>query len=314
MEKRYINKKDLAIIKELDLLSYFKNYEPEELIRYSRNEYGTRTYSSLRMSNGLWTSWANSIGGRSALDFFIKVKHWDFLEAAHYLKDLIDSKTPVRIEQPKRLEHQLKLPRRNDNNDAVINYLIKKRCIDKEIVQYCIDNQLLYEDGNDHSAVFIGYDNNHLAKYACKRGTNSDLKKDVFGSNKSYNFSIKNERSTTLHVFEAAIDLLSFMTIQKLKKKNYLAENYLSIGGATLIGKSIKDSQIPVALENFLENNKIETIILHLDNDRAGKETSVKIQYHLEYSYHIIDDSPTKYKDINEQLQKMTIRKYSLNR
>ncbi len=81
-----ISKQDLAMVKELDLFTYFKNYEPQELIRYSRNEYGTKTYSSLRMSNGLWTSWANSIGGRSALDFFIKIKQWDFWKQHTFLK------------------------------------------------------------------------------------------------------------------------------------------------------------------------------------------------------------------------------------
>ena len=37
-----ISKQDLAMVKELDLFTYFKNYEPQELIRYSRNEYGQR--------------------------------------------------------------------------------------------------------------------------------------------------------------------------------------------------------------------------------------------------------------------------------
>ena len=97
------------------------------------------------MSNGFWTSWANSIGGRSALDFFIKIKQWDFLEAASYLKNLMENKTPIKVEQQKRVKHQLKLPRRNDNDDIVINYLVKERCIDKEIVNYCIENYLLYE-------------------------------------------------------------------------------------------------------------------------------------------------------------------------
>ena len=145
MARKGISKKDLARIKELDLLSYFQNYEPDELLRYSRNEYVTKTYSSLRMSNGFWTSWANSIGGRSALDFFIKIKQWDFLEAASYLKNLMENKTPIKVEQQKRVKHQLKLPRRNDNDDIVINYLVKERCIDKEIVNYCIENYLLYE-------------------------------------------------------------------------------------------------------------------------------------------------------------------------
>ncbi|WP_195295857.1 DUF3991 domain-containing protein, partial [Faecalitalea cylindroides] len=206
MARKGISKQDLAKVKELDLLSYFLNYEPDELIRYSRNEYGTKTYSSLRMSNGLWTSWANSIGGRSALDFFIKIKNWDFLEAAYHIKDLIENKTPVKVEQPKRVKHQLRLPRRNDNENTVIDYLVNKRCIDKEIINYCIENHLLYEDKNDHSVIFIGYDSHRLARYSSKRATDSDLKQDIYGSDKAYSFSIPNPNSNKLHVFESAID------------------------------------------------------------------------------------------------------------
>ncbi len=54
MAKRFISKKDLARIKELDLLTYLKNYEPQELVKKSRNDYVTRTHGSLHISNGLW--------------------------------------------------------------------------------------------------------------------------------------------------------------------------------------------------------------------------------------------------------------------
>ena len=89
MPKRYISKKDLAKVKELDLLTYFKNYAPEELVRKGRNDYVTRTHSSLHMSNCLWCWWAQSIGGRSALNYFIDVEGMEFLDAALYLRDLI---------------------------------------------------------------------------------------------------------------------------------------------------------------------------------------------------------------------------------
>ncbi|MCB6435844.1 DUF3991 domain-containing protein [Thomasclavelia ramosa] len=310
MARKEISKKDLARIKELDLLSYFQNYEPDELIRYSRNEYGTKTYSSLRMSNGLWTSWANSIGGRSALDFFIKIKQWGFLEAAHYLKDLIENKTPVKVEQQKRVKHHLKLPRRNENDDIVINYLVKERCIDKEIVNYCIENYLLYEAQKDHSAIFIGYDPHRLAKYACKRGTDSDVKQDIFGSDKAYSLSIPNPNSNELHVFESAIDLLSYMTLQKRNGKSYLNTNYLSLSGATTIGSSVDESTVPIALETFLKDYpNIKFIRLHLDNDKAGKDTVLKIMYHYGKLFHIVDEPPSIGKDVNELLIKKINRK-----
>ncbi|MCG4662404.1 DUF3991 and toprim domain-containing protein [[Clostridium] innocuum] len=303
MARKGISKQDLAKVKELDLLSYFLNYEPDELIRYSRNEYGTKTYSSLRMSNGLWTSWANSIGGRSALDFFIKIKNWDFLEAAYHIKDLIENKTPVKVEQPKRVKHQLRLPRRNDNENTVIDYLVNKRCIDKEIINYCIENHLLYEDKNDHSVIFIGYDSHRLARYSSKRATDSDLKQDIYGSDKAYSFSIPNPNSNKLHVFESAIDLLSYMTLQKRSGHPYLDDNYLSLSGATTIGSSVEESTIPIALETFLKDYpNIKNICLHLDNDKAGKDTVLKIMYHYNETFNIIDEPPKSGKDFNELL------------
>lgn len=310
MSKKGISKQDLAKVKELDLLSYFQNYEPDELIQYSRNEYGTRTYSSLRMSNGLWTSWANSIGGRSALDFFIKIKHWDFLEAVHYLKDLINNQEPIMLEQKSRTKHPFRLPRRNGNDDIVIDYLVNERCIDKEIVQYCIEKHLLYESANDHSAIFIGYTPQHLAKYACKREINSYVKRDIYGSDKAYSFSITNQNSNELHVFESAIDLLSYMTLQKRSGKSYLSDNYLSISGATTIGSSLEKSTTPIALDTFLKDYPdITNIYLHLDNDKAGKDTALKIKHHYDKLFHIVDEFPSVGKDFNEQLTKKINRK-----
>lgn len=82
--------------------------------------------------------------------------------------------------------------------------------------------------------------------------------------------------------------------------KDYANCNYLSISGATLIGKSIADSTIPVALETFLNEHDINKIYLHFDNDRAGKETALKIQFHLEGKYEIIEQIPYAGKDFNE--------------
>ncbi len=51
-----------------------------------------------------------------------------------------------------------------------------------------------------------------------------------------------------------------------------------------------------------MNNKQIKEIILHLDNDRAGYETSEKIKHHLSGRYEIFDRSPKKFKDINEIL------------
>ena len=53
--------------KQMDLLTYLKNYEPYELVKFSGNTYCTRTHDSLKISNGKWIWWSRGIGGRSAL-------------------------------------------------------------------------------------------------------------------------------------------------------------------------------------------------------------------------------------------------------
>ena len=75
-----IRKSDIAKIKELDLLTYFKNYGPDELIRNGRNEsYYLRHHDSLKLSNGMWYWWSRGIGGKTALDYLIKVEGFTFI-------------------------------------------------------------------------------------------------------------------------------------------------------------------------------------------------------------------------------------------
>jgi len=71
---RYIAAEDVAKAKEMDLLTYLRNYEPQELVCVSGNTYCTREHDSLRISNGKWCWFSRGIGGRSALDYLIKVK------------------------------------------------------------------------------------------------------------------------------------------------------------------------------------------------------------------------------------------------
>ena len=53
--------------KQMDLLTYLRNYEPYELVKFSGNTYCTRTHDSLKISNGKWMWWSRGIGGKSAL-------------------------------------------------------------------------------------------------------------------------------------------------------------------------------------------------------------------------------------------------------
>ena len=75
----YIAPEVVQEVKKMDLLTYLKNYEPHELVRFSGNTYTTRTHDSLKISNGKWMWWSRGIGGRSALDYLIKVEGYSCL-------------------------------------------------------------------------------------------------------------------------------------------------------------------------------------------------------------------------------------------
>jgi hypothetical protein len=70
----YVTPEQIERAKQMDLLTYLQHYEPQELVRFSGNVYTTRTHDSLKISNGKWYWWSRNIGGRSALDYLIKVR------------------------------------------------------------------------------------------------------------------------------------------------------------------------------------------------------------------------------------------------
>jgi len=198
--KRHITKRDLSRVKELNLLSYFMNYAPDELIKNGRTDYTTRTHSSLHLSNGLWYWWKIGRGGRSALDYLIYVEEYSFLDAALHLRDLIDNKTPTMYKQTHRENIRFKKPYEDKDNFIVIDYLVNKRRIDKEIVYELISNKYIYQDAYDYSVVFIGYDEFGFAKYAMKRSTTSNAKKDVFVKMKIKELSENISRMTYAYI------------------------------------------------------------------------------------------------------------------
>lgn len=91
----YIAPEVITEAKRMDLLTYLRTYEPGELVRYSGNTYCTREHDSLKISNGKWMWWSRGIGGKSALDYLIKVKGLDFVEAVETIMGQCAVSAPV---------------------------------------------------------------------------------------------------------------------------------------------------------------------------------------------------------------------------
>ena len=311
----YYTEEQIIKAQSIDLLSYLQTYEPTELVHVRGNTYCTRDHDSLKISNGKWMWWSRGFGGSSALDYLIKVKGLQFMDAMQILTDdneLSLNNAPVLGEcGQSKGSRRLLLPERSETDFEIIRYLTG-RGIDGEIIKTCIDEGLLYESLPYHNCIFVGFDESGNAAYAFYRATTGErLMGEAAGSDKRYSFRIDSAGST-LHVFESAIDLLSYATILKMRTGEWRAEPMVSLGGVYAPSVNKKQSKLPIALENMTQNQtQINTIALHLDNDYAGKIASDNIALQLCGDYTVRIELPPYGKDCNDYLQQLQRQKHS---
>lgn len=301
----YIAPEVITEAKRMDLLTYLREFEPGELVKFSRNTYTTKTHDSLKISNGKWMWWSRGIGGKSALDYLIKVRGMDFVEAVRTIMGNGSVSYPTYENSNSYEQQPLLLPERSSTSNVVVEYLFG-RGIDYEIINECLDKELIIESLPYHNVVFIGYDENKEPKYAAYRVTNqSRIMGDCTGSKKQYSFRLTAENTGEVHLFECAIDLLSYATLLKLDGKDWRQFNLVSLAGVYSPKQKIEDSKVPITLSRLLEKDKtIRRIVLHLDNDVAGRKATKALQTILPKEYEVVDEPPAYGKDVNDFLCK----------
>ena len=290
----------VAKAKEIDLLTYLKNFEPEELVHISRGEYATKTHDSLKISNGKWHWFSREIGGKTALEYLIQVKELSFMEAMQKLVGQGEYHAPVFTSyEQKRKTDMLILPKKASDTSLVKRYL-DSRGIDENIIQECIDNGLIYQQAIRNNAVFVGFDEYKNPRYAFIRGIGSGrFMQEATGSDKAHSFKIESDNTDTIHLFESAIDLLSYATLNK----KWYEDTLISLAGVYKPKSDIYPQKIPAAVDNYLKgNSQIKRIVLHLDNDEVGKKAAAFFQSVLGKRYEVMDEPPKEGKDFNEYL------------
>lgn len=301
----YVSKEQLAAAREVDLLTYLRCYEPNELVHISGGTYATRTHDSLKISNGKWCWWSRGIGGTNALDYLVMVQGLSLPNAVEQIMGMTGY-APQPTPPPAKSDHtkQFILPPQHADNRRVFSYL-RLRGIDPEIINHCIKHGQLYEDAEHHNCVFVGF---HAGKpvYAALRGTLSGttFAGEVPGSDKRFSFAVPVQAgiNPTLCVFEAAIDALSYLTLLKLRGQDWHRANTLSLAG---VYRPRLDGQmrIPAALEQYLyDHPHIRKIVLCLDNDEPGRTAAKAIASALT-GYEVVDNPPCRGKDYNDQLR-----------
>ncbi len=258
---------------------------------------GSGRHDSITMSGSRWFDHKNQVGG-GAIKFMQYFYNMDFQTAIQEL--LGYSVEPLQRSPPKMAvqaekQKNFRLPEANDNIRRVYAYLIKQRFINPEIIGYFAKNRTLYEDKEHHNAVFVGVDENGIPRQAHKRSTSTfgkSFRQTVEGSDTKYSFSYFGE-SEKLFVFEAPIDMLSYLT---LNPENWQKHSYIAMNG-------VYENAVLTALKS---HSNLKEILICTDNDEGGIDAADRLTDVLrENNYENISRVLPKNKDFNEDLKQL---------
>ncbi|MDU3307454.1 MAG: AAA family ATPase [Lachnospiraceae bacterium] len=272
----------IARANHTDLVS-FLNEQGEQLVKSGR-EYRWKKHDSVTVSGNRWYRHSQSKGGYP-VDFVMEFYYATFPEA---VKMLIGEEGEGRQKSCPAPSKDFRLPEKNEDNEMIVKYLTENRALEKNLVMEWIARGDIYEEKKHHNVIFVGRDADGIPRYAHCRGTGEmKYRGDVVGSDKSSGFCYRGT-DNQLFVFEAAIDLLSFI---QLFPKDWKKRSYLSLGGVS-----------SRALMAFLsERPQITSVFLCLDNDQAGNEACEKLAGEISERYSVIRLKPSR-KDWNEIL------------
>ena len=250
-----------------------------EPLERAGQEYRWKRHDSLTVRGNKWYRHSQSKGG-GPVDFVMEFFGKSFTEAVELLTG---EKGAAPQDSP-----QFRLPPRSPDNRTARNYLTAARRIDEDVTGFFFASGDIYEDAAHHNAVFVGRDEDGIPRYAHSKGTAGNFRLDVKGSDKAFNFCYRGE-GERLFVFEAPVDLLSFLC---LFKKEWQKQSYLSLGG---VGEK--------ALLRFLSDRpNIKTVFLCLDSDEAGNDACSRLVKLMPEGYTVHRLIPL-FKDWNEVLQ-----------
>ena len=301
---------DILQAKNIDLVGYLQSCGTE-LTRKGRY-YSLKEHDSLVINpatNG-WHWNSQSLHGRNAVDFLMAYDNLTFPEAVAELlgKSLSPpsssdfhraTNSPDHSTSPDRLHgvfppeeqelHSFILPPRNTDMHRLYAYLTKTRCIDAEVVTHFVHNKDLYEDDH-HNCVFVGRDEQQKPVYGFRRGTLTENKYegDCPDSDKRFNFCHIG-KVDRLFVFEATIDLMSYLTLHPDWDSSYLA-----LGG-------LNDTVLAAFL---VRHPSTARITLCLDSDVPGIVAADRMRrkYQHRYAADIASPGGTNIKDWNDRL------------
>lgn len=295
-----------SVAHNTDIIDFLIKTEGFSFVR-AGNGYRCKEHNSLYIQpdrkSWFWNS--KQISGGDAIDWCRKINGTDYPSALALILGENGEKT-FKVAPPaptvvEKTSAQLQLPEKfKGRYSRAFDYLNITRGIDRRILQDFMGSpykNTIFQDTRNN-VVFVGLDKDDNARFACIRGTlsNVQFRGDCTGSDKRYAFNIPgNEAKDKVYVFESPIDLLSHCTIANIVMKDNLAfkkHNRISLSGVS-----------DVALEHYLnENPQIKKIVFCLDNDEAGRKASSELSEKYSAKGFECSIKLPRCKDFNEDL------------
>ena len=282
---------------EVDLVEFLR-HQGEKLIR-SGPEYRLASDHSVTVQGNEWYDHATEQGG-GPISFVQQFYNLSYPEAITCLlggeQGTVYAPASKQEEKPKK---EFALPSAGREMRRMYAYLLKHRLLDRNVVNAFVRAGLLYEscekfkDREYHNAVFVGKDENGVPRHAHKRSLNSlgkAFRINVEGSDPRCSFHYTGT-SNRLYVFEAPIDLMSFLSRYP---RGWQEHSFVALCGTS-----------EHAMLWMLEQNPgIRSVCLCLDHDQAGIEASGRLAELLhEHGYDDVGMLQSEYKDWNEDLK-----------
>lgn len=252
------------------------------------------THDSIMISGNRWYDHKNKYGGgpikflREHYGMSYQDAMLELLGGSYFPTEQTKQDAPQ-----KEVKKEFRLPEANENMRRAFAYLTKQRHIDPDVISFFAHEHKLYEDKAHHNIVFVGIDENGKPCQAHKRSTmtfGKSFRQTVEGSDTRYSFSHFGG-SGKLFVFEAPIDMLSFIT---LYKSNWQEHNHIAMNG-------VYENAVLKALES---HSNISEIYLCTDNDVGGIDAAYRLRDILnENGYSKIGRIASQNKDWNEDLK-----------
>lgn len=251
-------------------LEVFLERRGEKLLRSGPEKRLTSDHS-ITVRGSEWFDHAAGVErGGNAISFVMYHYGLDYVEAVTELLDGEQGQGYPEAEPKKEEKIPFRLPAANDRMRRVYAYLLSQRLIDRGVLNAFVKKKLIYEscekskDGTYeyHNAVFVGYDEHGTARHAHKKGLYTQgpsFRQNIGGSDPRYSFHWTGT-SDRLYVFEAPIDLLSYIS---LHQEDWWRHSYVALCGTS-----------EHAMLWMLEQNpQLRQVYLGTDHDEAGIES-----------------------------------------